>query len=62
MPDALEMLGDDVKVGLGRSWWMSATRPAAEFSIGIIASPARPSATAAKVSPKVLQGRVVIAG
>ena len=41
---------------------MSATRPAAEFSIGIMASAARPSVTAAKVSPKVLQGSLVIAG
>ena len=35
---------------------MSATRPATEFSIGIIASSARPVRTAAKASSKVAQG------
>ena len=41
---------------------MSATRPALEFSIGIIARRARPSETAAKVSSKSGQGRVVRSG
>ncbi len=41
---------------------MSATRPATEFSIGIIASVAAPSRTAAKASSKAAQGNVVIAG
>jgi hypothetical protein len=35
---------------------MSATRPATEFSTGIMARAARPSDTAAKVSSKVAQG------
>mgnify|MGYP000737151876 CR=1 FL=1 len=39
---------------------MSATRPALEFSMGIIAKRALPSRTAAKVSSKEAQGRVVI--
>ena len=33
---------------LGRKWWMSATRPAMELSIGIMASSASPLSTAAK--------------
>ena len=40
----------------GIRWWMSATRPATEFSIGIMASPHSPPATAAKASSKVAQG------
>jgi hypothetical protein len=35
---------------------MSATRPAIEFSIGIMASSASPSDTAAKASSKVAHG------
>src|SRR6185295_19273598 len=35
---------------------MSATRPASELSIGIMAKSARPSKTAAKQSSKVAQG------
>jgi hypothetical protein len=41
---------------------MSATRPELEFSIGIMASRARPSRTAAKVSSKLPQGKVAISG
>ena len=41
---------------------MSATRPAIEFSIGIIASIAAPSVTAAKASSKLAQGSGVISG
>ncbi len=41
---------------------MSATRPALEFSIGIMASRARPSVTAAKVASKESHGSVVISG
>jgi hypothetical protein len=41
---------------VGRRWWMSATRPAIEFSIGIMPSVAWPSLTAAKASSKVAQG------
>ena len=36
---------------------MSATRPATEFSIGIMASEAAPSVTAAKASSKVGAGQ-----
>ena len=39
---------------------MSATRPATEFSIGIIARRARPFSTAANVSSKVSVGSVFI--
>ena len=35
---------------VGRKWWMSATRPAIELSIGIIARSASPDSTAAKAS------------
>ena len=38
---------------------MSATRPATEFSIGSMASAARPSRTAAMASSNVSQGSVV---
>ena len=41
---------------------MSATRPAIEFSIGIMASSAPPSCTAAKASSKVAQGSGVKSG
>ena len=41
---------------------MSATRPATEFSIGIMARSASPSRSAAKVSSNDAQGRVAIAG
>ena len=41
---------------------MSATRPAMEFSIGIMASPAAPSETAANASSKVGQGSTVQSG
>ena len=40
----------------GRKWWMSATRPAIELSIGIIASSASPPSTAAKTSSKDAHG------
>src|SRR5215469_4913393 len=46
----------------GIRWWMSATRPATEFSTGIIASRARPPRTAAKASSNCAQGNVVISG
>ena len=39
----------------GRKWWMSATRPASELSIGIIARSASPPSTAAKTSSKLAQ-------
>ena len=54
--DRQEVLADDVQARVGRRWWMSATRPASEFSIGIMARSARPSKTAAKQSSKVAQG------
>jgi hypothetical protein len=41
---------------------MSATRPATELSMGIMASSARFSRTAAKASSKVAQARLVISG
>ena len=41
---------------------MSATRPAIEFSIGIMASSAWPSFTAAKASSKVGQGSTCQSG
>ena len=40
---------------LGRKWWMSATRPASELSIGIIARSASPPSTVAKTSSKLAQ-------
>ena len=41
---------------VGRKWWMSATRPAIELSIGIIARSASPDSTAAKTSSNDAQG------
>ena len=41
---------------------MSATRPATEFSIGIIARPARPSRTAANASSNERQDSVCSSG
>ena len=41
---------------VGRKWWMSATRPASELSIGIIARSASPPSTAAKTSSNDAQG------
>ncbi len=38
---------------VGSRWWMSATRPASEFSIGIMPRSASPEATAWKQSSKV---------
>ncbi len=46
------MCSDEV----GRKWWMSATRPAIELSIGIIASSASPPSTVAKTSSKEAHG------
>jgi len=40
----------------GRKWWMSATRPAIELSIGIMASSASPASTTAKTSSKDAHG------
>lgn len=40
----------------GSRWWISATRPAIELSIGIIASSARPDVTASSASSKVVHG------
>ena len=40
----------------GRKWWMSATRPAIELSIGIIARSASPPSTAAKTSSNDAHG------
>jgi hypothetical protein len=39
----------------GSRWCMSATRPPREFSMGIMASAAEPSETAAKASSKLSQ-------
>ena len=47
---------------VGRKWWMSATRPAIELSIGIMASSASPLATAAKTSSNEAQGRLSRSG
>ena len=41
---------------------MSATRPAIEFSIGIIARSAAPLVTRSKASSKLAHGRVSISG
>ena len=41
---------------IGIRWWMSATRPATEFSIGIMPRSASPLATALSASSKVGQG------
>ena len=41
----------------GSRWWMSATRPAMEFSTGIMASSAAPDSTASNASSNVAQGR-----
>ncbi len=41
---------------VGRKWWMSATRPAIELSIGIMASSASPFSTAANTSSNEAQG------
>ena len=40
---------------VGRKWWMSATRPAIELSMGIIARSASPLSTAAKTSSNEAQ-------
>ena len=37
MAHAQEVLADDVELAPGSRWWMSATRPATEFSMGIMA-------------------------
>ena len=42
--------------------WISATRPATEFSIGIMASTALPFSTASNAASKVGQGSGVIPG
>ena len=47
---------------VGRKWWMSATRPAIELSIGIIASSASPPATAAKTSSNDAHGNASQSG
>ena len=41
---------------VGIRWWMSATRPATEFSIGIMPTSASPAVSAEKQSSKVGQG------
>ncbi len=46
----------------GRKWWMSATRPAIELSIGIIARSASPDSTAAKTSSNDAQARASHSG
>ena len=46
----------------GRKWWMSATRPAMELSIGIIASSASPDPTAEKTSSKEAHGSASSSG
>ena len=51
-----EMLGDDVQPECGIRWWMSATRPATEFSIGIIPSLASPELMAENASSNVAHG------
>src|SRR3954454_12491690 len=40
----------------GSRWWISATRPATEFSIGIMPSSASPDEIAASASSKVAHG------
>ena len=52
--DRQEPLGDDVQPDVGIRWWMSATRPATEFSIGIMPRSTSPAVTAANA---VLEGR-----
>ena len=47
---------------VGIRWWMSATRPATEFSIGIMPSAAEPSFTAASASSKVGAGSALNSG
>ncbi len=46
----------------GSRWWMSATRPAIVFSIGIMARSALPVSTALKASSKVGQGSGSMSG
>ena len=46
----------------GSRWWMSATRPAIVFSIGIMARSALPVSTASKASSKVGQGSGSMSG
>ena len=46
----------------GRKWWMSATRPAIELSIGIIARSASPPSTAAKTSSNDAHGSASSSG
>ncbi len=47
---------------VGSRWWMSATRPASEFSIGIRARSTSPSTTAANTSSNVAYGTVACSG
>ena len=44
------------RLDVGSRWWMSATRPASELSIGIMPISASPLAIAAKQSSNVRQG------
>ena len=46
----------------GRKWWMSATRPAIELSIGIMARSASPVSTAANTSSNEAQGSASASG
>ena len=46
----------------GRKWWMSATRPAIELSIGIIARSASPPSTAANTSSNDAQASASSSG
>src|SRR3954451_9555358 len=46
----------------GSRWWMSATRPATEFSIGIMPRSASPDEIAASASSKVAQGNGCASG
>src|ERR1044072_1125560 len=46
----------------GSRWWMSATRPATEFSIGIMPRSASPEEIAASASSKVAHGNGCASG
>src|SRR4051812_32832370 len=50
------------KPDAGSRWWMSATRPATEFSIGIIPRSASPDEIAASASSKVAHGNGCASG
>ena len=47
---------------VGRKWWMSATRPASELSIGISARSACPDSTVANTSSKLAHATASASG